>query len=162
MDPVTEAAVRASFVNCSKGAARRLPVPADLADRPWADLDFLGWSEGGSADRSYLVLPLPVGLTGIALRRGSGGFRKAQMCAACLTTHASGGVALMAAAKAGESGRRGNSVGTYLCADLDCSLYARRLKTPALGRTHRDDGDVADRVAHLRAAVEAFAARVLG
>ena len=162
MDPVTEPAIRASFVNCSKGAARRLAVPADLDAQPWPDLDFLGWTEPGAPDRAHLVVPSEVGLVGVTLRRGNGGHRRAQVCAACLTHHAAGGVALMAATKAGAAGRRGNSVGIYLCADLDCSLYARRRKRPALGRAHRDEFLVADRVEHVRTTVAAFLARVRG
>jgi hypothetical protein len=162
VDSVTEAEIRASFVNCSRGAATRLAVPADLAGQPWADLDFLGWTEPGAPDRAHLVVPEPDGLVGITLRRGSGGQRRAQMCAACRTTHAAGGVALVAAPKAGESGRRGNTVGTYLCADLACSLYARGLRTPALGRSHRDDTPVEDRVEHVRATLAALVARVRG
>jgi FBP C-terminal treble-clef zinc-finger len=40
--PLTEQQIRAAFVNCSKGEAKRLHVPRDLAGQPWADLDFLG------------------------------------------------------------------------------------------------------------------------
>ncbi len=31
----------------------------------------------------------------------------------------------MVAPRAGKAGRQGNSVGTYICADLACSLYVR-------------------------------------
>ncbi|TGN78537.1 FBP domain-containing protein, partial [Streptomyces griseoluteus] len=48
MRPLTEQDIRASFVNCSKGDAKRLAVPRDLAERPWDDLDFLGWRDPGA------------------------------------------------------------------------------------------------------------------
>lgn len=160
VEPISERAIRASFVNCSKGAAKRLRTPVDLASQPWEDLDFLGWADPVSADQSYLVVPREDELVGLVLRRGRGGSRRAQTCSACLTTHVDGGVSLMGAARAGESGRRGSSVGTYLCSDLDCSLYARRRKTPRLGGNHRDDFDPDERVEHLRGAILAFVARV--
>ena len=45
VEPLTEQEIRAAFVNCSKGAAKRLHVPRDLAGQPWDDLDFLGWRD---------------------------------------------------------------------------------------------------------------------
>ncbi|MBJ8344866.1 FBP domain-containing protein [Antrihabitans sp. YC2-6] len=162
MQPITERDIRASFINCSKGDAKRLPVPRDLADRPWDDLDFLGWSDPSYPGRGYLVVPLHERLVGVTLRHETGGPRRSQMCAICLTTHASGEVALMAARKAGESGRRGNSVGTYMCSDLACSLYARRIKTPALGNQYRDDSPTEERIERVRDNMNAFVARVDG
>jgi hypothetical protein len=39
-------------------------------------------------------------------------------------------VSLFTAARAGASGRRGNSLGEYLCSDLACSLYLRGKRQP--------------------------------
>ena len=160
MDPITEPDIRSSFINCSQGAARRLAVPNDLAGRPWADLDFLGWSDPGSSGRCYLVVPEGDHLVGLALRHPAGGPRRAQMCTLCLTTHTGGGVALMAAARAGAPGRRGDTVGIYTCSDLACSLYARGKRSPAAGRTYKEDVDPADRAARIRERVAAFITRV--
>ncbi|WP_415976360.1 FBP domain-containing protein [Rhodococcus sp. 077-4] len=161
MQPISERDIRSSFVNSSKGDAGRLSLPEMFDAVPWDDLDFLGWTDPKMAGRSYLVVPQVDRLRGIALRYKPGGPRKAQMCSICLTTHANGGVSLMAAAKAGESGRRGNTVGTYICSDLACSLYARKKKTPALGRQFKEDFDVETRTAAVKDNIDAFVARVL-
>ena len=161
MEPISERDIRSSFVNSSKGDANRLTLPDAFDAVPWDDLDFFGWIDPKLAGRSYIVVPSVDGLRGISLRSTSGGPRKAQMCSICLTTRANGGVSLMAAAKAGESGRRGNTVGTYLCSDLACSLYARKKKTPALGRQFKEDFDVDTRTAAVRENIGAFLARVL-
>ncbi|WP_342782051.1 FBP domain-containing protein [Trebonia kvetii] len=42
-------------MNCTKGEAKRLNVPRDLAELPWEDLDFLGWRDQQSPERAYLV-----------------------------------------------------------------------------------------------------------
>ncbi|MFJ4653766.1 FBP domain-containing protein [Nocardia sp. NPDC088792] len=139
MQPITERDIRSSFVNCSKGDTKRLPVPRDLDDRPWDDLDFLGWTDSSFPGRGYLVVPRDEELVGIALRYETGGSGKSQMCTICMTTHTAHGVSLMAAAKAGESGRRGNTIGTLMCTDLACSLYARNKRRPALGQRYRED-----------------------
>jgi hypothetical protein len=55
VQPLTEREIRAAFVNCSKGEAKRLNVPRDLATRPWDDLDFLGWRDPQAPERAYLV-----------------------------------------------------------------------------------------------------------
>ncbi|MGQ4614835.1 FBP domain-containing protein [Nocardia sp. R7R-8] len=160
MDPVTERDIRSSFVNCSKGDAKRLPVPKDLDERPWAELDFLGWSDPSLPGRGYLVVPQDDGLVGVALRYATGGSGRAQMCTICLTTHTGGGVSLMTAHKAGESGRRGNSVGTYMCTDLACSLYARNKKRPALGSRYREDLTPEEKIERVRDNLNTFLAKL--
>ncbi len=84
MQPISEPGIRASFVNCSKGEAKRLAVPRDLDEVPWADLDFLGWRDPGAPERAYLVAERDGGgLTGVALRatpKGTRGFTARSMC----------------------------------------------------------------------------------
>ena len=129
MRPVTEPAVRASFVNCSKGEAKRLAVPKELDAQPWADLDFLGWRDPSAPQRAYLVAESGAGLVGVALRVAPRtGLARRSMCSLCLTTHTGDGVALMSAPKAGPAGRQGDSVGAYLCSDLACSFFLRGTK----------------------------------
>lgn len=136
MRSLTEQDIRGSFINCSKGEAKRLAIPRDLAQLPWDELDFLGWRDPGAPDRSYLVIEREGGrLTGVALRFPSvrRGLLHRSMCSLCLTTHPGSGVSLMTARKAGAAGREGNSVGIYMCADLACSLYVRGKKVPDAG-----------------------------
>lgn len=137
MRSLTEQDIRGSFVNCSKGEAKRLFVPHDLGERAWSDLDFLGWRDPGAPDRGYLVTERADQgrLMGVALRfqPARRGFLHRSMCSLCLTTHPRGGVSLMTARRAGTAGREGNSVGAYMCTDLACSLYLRGRKIPETG-----------------------------
>ncbi len=103
----------------------------------WDDLDFLGWRDLGGAGTAYMVAPHPAGdpaadVVGIVLRlsKDAGRAGRKNMCALCLTTHSTSDMALMVAPLAGAAGRKGNTVGTYLCANLACSLYARGIKRP--------------------------------
>ncbi|MEU0597024.1 FBP domain-containing protein [Streptomyces sp. NPDC006393] len=158
MRPLTEQDIRNSFVNCSKGEARRLAVPRDLDERPWDDLDFLGWRDPGAPDRSYLVTERAGGLVGIALRFPSSqrGFLHRSMCSVCLTTHRGGGVSLMTARKAGAAGREGNSVGVYMCTDLACSLYVRGKKVPDSGARFEESLTVQEQIARATGNLSAF------
>ncbi|MEU6371394.1 FBP domain-containing protein [Streptomyces sp. NPDC046931] len=135
MRSLTEQDIRNAFINCSKGEAKRLAVPRDLGERPWDDLDFLGWRDPGAPDRSCLVTERAGRLVGVALRFPSSqrGFLHRSMCSLCLTTHPGNGVSLMTARKAGAAGREGNSVGVYMCTDLACPLYIRGKKAPEAG-----------------------------
>jgi hypothetical protein len=164
MEPVTEAQVRASFVNCSKGEARRLHVPTDLAQRSWTDLDFLGWVDPKAPLQACLVVPTEAhGLVGIAMRRNTStpGVGRARMCSVCTTTHSAQGVSLMVAARAGRSGREANTVGLDICAGLQCSLYARGLLPLPTMSAARETLPVEARIERVRRNVEAFVARVL-
>jgi hypothetical protein len=129
VEPLTEQEIRAAFVNCSKGEAKRLHVPRDLARQPWDDLDFLGWRDPQAPDRGYLVTDLGGRLVAVTLRCPAPvpGQKRANMCSICLTSHV-GGVNLMVAPRTGKAGQQGNSVGAYICGDLACPLYTRGKK----------------------------------
>lgn len=163
MRPISESEIRASFVNCSKGEAARLGLPRDFADlENWADLDFLGWRDPGAPERGYLVAEREARLVGIALRSGSGGgrgFTARSICTICKTTRTGGGVALMSARRAGESGRNGNTVGQYICADLACSLYVRGKKVSA-GTLLDETLDQDARIVRVRKGLDVFLNRV--
>lgn len=158
MRAITEQDIRDSFVNCSKGEARRMSVPRDLAERSWADLDFLGWRDPGAPDRSCLVTERDGRLVGVALRFPSSqrGFLHRSMCSLCLTTHPGGGVSLMTARKAGAAGREGNSVGLYMCTDLACSLYVRGKKVPESGSRFEESLTLEEQIARTTANLSAF------
>jgi hypothetical protein len=162
--PITDSDIRASFVNCSKGEAKRLSLPRDLEEQPWDDLDFLGWRDPGAPERAYLVAGRADGsLVGITLRAAAGtsrGFTSRSMCSLCLTTHTSRGVALMTARRTGEAGRQGNTVGEYLCTDLACSLYIRGQKQTAAGADLDETRPVEEKIARTQLNLTAFIDKV--
>ncbi|MEU5692170.1 FBP domain-containing protein [Actinosynnema sp. NPDC020468] len=163
MEPLTESDIRASFVNCTKGEAKRLNVPGDLAERPWDDLDFLGWRDPSAPQRAYLVAPVAGRLVGVALRLATPGVgaTRRSMCSLCLTTHRGDGVSLMTARKAGRSGQQGNSVGVYICADLACPLYLRGKKDAGPGSRIHESLPLEDLIDRTLGKVTAFLGRVV-
>ena len=161
MEPLTEQEIRAAFVNCTKGEAKRLSVPRDLDERPWEDLDYLGWRDPQAPDRAYLVAVLDGRPTALALRGSAAGSwqTRRSMCSMCLTTH-SGGVSLMVAPRAGKAGQQGNSVGAYICSDLACSLYVRGKKDAGAGARLHETITLEEKVRRTVANVAAFVAKV--
>ncbi|MEU4356895.1 FBP domain-containing protein [Streptomyces virginiae] len=166
MEPLTEKQIRASFVNCTKGEAARMRLPLDFAELPWEDLDFLGWVDPGAPLRAHLVLPREEGPLGISLRVPSVGRTsavKSSLCQICLTGHASSGVTLLAAPLAGARGREGNTVGTYICADLACSLYVRGKRQPKLRAGRQEESlTLEERLARMEGNLSGFVSRVTG
>ncbi|WP_328407902.1 FBP domain-containing protein [Streptomyces violaceus] len=162
MKPLTEQDIRTSFINCSKGEAKRLAVPRDLGERPWDDLDFLGWRDPGAPDRSYLVTEREGRLVGVTMRfqPARRGPLQRSMCSLCLTTHPRGGVSLMTARKAGAAGREGNSVGVYMCTDLACSLYVRGKKVPESGSRLEESLTLAEQIDRTTDGLAAFLDKV--
>jgi len=69
-------------------------------------------------------------------------------------------VSLFVAPKAGEAGKRGNTVGTYLCADLACSTLIRI--TPPESEAHPDPDKIPrHKAVGMRQRLENFSNRVL-
>ena len=165
MEPLTEPGLRASFVNCSKGEAQRIRPPAEPAGIAWPELDFLGWRDPRIPQRAYLVAPWdgrPVGLVLRSPASRAKGLIKSSMCSICLTVHTASGVSVFVAPKAGRPGRDGNTVGSYICTDLQCSLYVRgRLKSEAAAGMDETLG-VEARAERLRGKLGQFVANVLG
>jgi hypothetical protein len=163
VNPVTENDIRASFVNCSKGEARRLSLPRALPESPWPDLDFLGWRDPGAPERAYLVAERGGGPVGVALRLSQEvrrSFTKSTLCSVCVTPHSGTGVSLFTARRVGAAGRQGNTVGAYMCADLACSLYVRDKKQTELG-VRFETLTVPERIGRASANLDAFLDRVL-
>lgn len=161
MDPLDAGDLREYFVNLSKGAKARIRLP-DVSETSWADLDFLAWRDAANPRAAFVVVSYDGRPRGIALQVGgaSGPSKRQQMCSLCHTVHSSSGVALMTAARAGQAGRDGNTVGTYICTDLACSAYARGLKKPERVQPHETVTPEA-KVARLQANLEAFVRRVV-
>jgi hypothetical protein len=129
MRPLTQREIRVSVVNCTKGEASRMHVPHDLDSRPWGELDYFGWRDPQSPGRGYLVADLDGHLQGITLRAPQ------------------------------SRGQRGNTVGTYICSDLQCSLSIRG-KRPVDGPGIPETLSVEDRAARLLTHLEEFFGRV--
>ncbi|MGV9214358.1 FBP domain-containing protein [Micromonospora sp. RB23] len=166
MEPLDEKAIRSSFVNCSKGEAGRIKLPPGFTEGavPWADLDFLGWPDPAAPQRAALVAPGPHGPIGLVLRQSDaskGRGQRSSMCRICQTEHLSSGVTLFAAPLAGAAGRRGNTVGEYVCSDLACSLYLRGKRQPR-GRLVKHEETLAldERVSRAMTRLTAFTDRV--
>lgn len=160
MKPMTESEIRASMVNAMPGEAERMPLPG-LHEVVWADREYLGWRDPGSASRGYLVYWHGDEPIGIAVRASEVRLRAgAAICSLCNTPQPAGQVTMFSAARAGDAGRAGHSVGTYICADLACSLLIRIAPPSHDGMPHTATL-IAERVTGLQTRLRSFGGRVL-
>lgn len=128
MRPLTEEDIRSAFVNATEDELARMPIPG-LHETLWDQREYLGWRDAQAAQRGYLVHwdeaeEKPIG---IILRAAAGSLRPgiAAMCSFCHSPQPATQVRLFSAPRAGESGRNGNTLGSYICEDLACSLLIR-------------------------------------
>jgi hypothetical protein len=154
---LTEQQVRRSLVNCSQGEAKGLTLPKDFADLDWAALELLGWRDPKAPLRGYLVVEIDDGPVGIAVRAAESRMsaRTSAMCLLCQTTQSGDAVSLFTARRTGAAGRNGNTIGTYMCADLACAQRVRTEIPPWL--QDRNPAEVvAERAVELRERVRGF------
>ena len=125
MKPLTESDIRSSFVNATSSEVDQIPMPG-LHDMLWDDREYLGWRDHSAPQRGYIVSWIndrPVGIqvrtTGTTKRAIAG------MCSLCHTPQPMTQVSLFSAPKAGPAGENGDTLGTYICDDLACSLIIR-------------------------------------
>lgn len=158
MLPLTEDQVRAALVNASPAERERLAVPLSFVLADWDHLDFLAWPDPDTRGRGYVVVEREGVPTGIVLRAASGARSHAAMCNLCHTMQPGNQVALFTARRAGVAGDHGDSVGTYMCADLGCHENVR-LAAPLAPSEVRASVD--RRIDGTRRRVESFVERVL-
>ncbi|WP_449277618.1 FBP domain-containing protein [Leucobacter sp. GX24907] len=135
MYPLTEDFIRASFINASRKEAKELVLPAsfhELSEAKWRSLDYFGWRDPKFAGRAYVVLPRENGdPVGIALKQTEASARSRPMCNWCRDVRLPNDVAFWSAKRVGPAGRRGNTVGTLICRDFECSRNVRNDPPPA-------------------------------
>jgi hypothetical protein len=159
MRALTEADVRSSFVNADADDLRIMEMPHDFVLVDWDYLDFFAWRDPGAGRRGYVLVQHEGGIRGVVLRVSEPGRTRSGMCNICHTMQPGNQVALFSARRTGEAGERGDSVGTYMCADLSCHENVR-LAHPLAPNEVRAAGQVDFRLDGTRRRMESFVARV--
>ncbi|ASK66264.1 hypothetical protein CFK39_11040 [Brachybacterium avium] len=145
MIPLTDSLIRSSFVNATKGEAKRALLP-DLDAVDWERLDLLGWQDAKRPKLHYVSLELDGEVATIQLRGAERPPVKKLLCSWCEDIVDGNRAASFVAPLGGDAGRRGNTIGTAICADLRCSRNVRRAPSsyelrsedPALLAYHRE------------------------
>ncbi|TFV98361.1 FBP domain-containing protein [Orlajensenia leifsoniae] len=165
MLPISEKTIRASFVNASRKETTDITLPPDLAELDWERLDFLGWRDRKIARRAYIVVPGVGGpdyeLVGVMLQQAKASPQKRAQCSWCQDVTLPNDVVFFGARLAGPAGRNGDTAGTLVCADFECSTNVRR-KPPVAYIGFDVEAARQERMLGLRVRAAAFAATVAG
>lgn len=158
MLPLTESQIRSSFVNASQRERKELTLPALDAVR-WDDLDYLGWRDRKNPNLGYVVAEVDGEPVGVLLRTAEGGVRTRPQCSWCEDVHLPNEVVFFIAKRAGAAGRKGDTLGTLVCAEFQCSANVR--KRPPLAYVGFDvEAARQQRIEALREHVTTFVQRV--
>ncbi|MER7798268.1 FBP domain-containing protein [Microbacterium sp. NPDC096154] len=160
MLPLSERDIRASFINASRREVSELQLPPGFADLDWDRLDYLGWSDPKFPRRAYVVVELDGRPVGMLLQQAEQRTSARAQCSWCDDVTLANDVQFFAARKAGPAGRKGDTLGTLICANFGCSAAVRKL--PPLAYEGYDREAARDeRIRRLGEHVRAFA-RELG
>ena len=154
--------IRNALVNVDDTERHEIPLPG-LHETIWEEREFLGWRDPEKPHRGYIVYWDGATPRGVKLRASETAMPpgKPAMCSLCHTQQPAPQVSLFVAPKAGARGRRGDTVGTYLCRDLSCSALIRM--KPADDPNHPDASDTVKRRSEgVRQRLVGFTARVVG
>ncbi|MDP3952972.1 FBP domain-containing protein [Microbacterium sp.] len=127
MRPIDERAIRASFINASRKEVSSLSLPQGFAEIDFDRIDYLGWSDPKFPRRAYVVAEVDDVLTGVLLQQAEQRVLARAQCSWCEDVTLRHDVQFYSARKAGAAGRKGDTIGTLVCAEFGCSHNARRL-----------------------------------
>ncbi len=132
MLPISEKTLRASFVNASRKETSDLTLPTDFETIDWDALDYLGWRDPKIGRRAYAVVPTLDGeLVGILFRQARPRRAPGPVLVVARTSSSRTTFVFYSAKRSGKAGRNGNTVGTLVCQDFQCSRNVRKLPPPA-------------------------------
>ncbi len=167
MTPITPEQIRAGFVNASKREVAKATLPTtetfDAID--WEQREYLGWRDPKLESTAYLALELDGELRVVLLRRAKEPkVRRKKMCILCEDVVNLDDVSMYSASLAGPAGRKGDTIGTFICTDFICSANVRRPPTFKAGGVDEEARAyiVGRRIDGLRERSARFVAQVLG
>lgn len=131
MHALTEAQIRASLINVTQSERKSITLPELPADLAWDAMDFYGARDRKLPLVGYVVAFVDETPTGLLLRRAEAKPRSRTQCSWCNDIRLPNDVLLFSVKRPGDAGRRGDTVGTFVCDQFQCNANARRLPPPA-------------------------------
>lgn len=126
MRALTEDQIRDALVNVTVRERKQLTLP-ELDGVRWDDLEYLGWRDPKRELEAAVVTEVDGEVVGIVLRtQPPSPHRRRMMCAWCQDVTITDPAVLYVARRAGASGRKGDTIGTAVCAGFRCSANVRR------------------------------------
>jgi len=131
MHALTEAQIRASLINVTQSERKGITLPAPPEGLAWDALDFYGARDRKLPLVGYVVAFVDDVPTGLLLRRAEAKPRSRTQCSWCNDIRLPNDVLLFSVKRPGDAGRRGDTVGTFVCDHFQCNANARTLPPSA-------------------------------
>lgn len=155
---------RAQILDALRGATRselkKVTFAADFDAVDFGKLDYYGWADPKIPRRAYVLVDRPDGPIALLLTQAAVKPRGRAMCTWCNDVNLTDDAVLYTVRRGGAAGRKGDTIGTLICATFGCSRNVRQLP-PA----YHKDTDLAlirdQRVEELRRKVHGFVDKVL-
>jgi hypothetical protein len=158
MLPIPADRIRDSFINATLRERKAIIAPA-VDDAQWQHLDYLGWRDPKQPQLGYVVTWIDDEPVGVILRQAERSPRSRAQCSWCEDVQLPNDVVFFSAKRGGDAGRRGDTLGTLVCSDFECSVNVRR-RAPMAYIGFDVEAARQQRITALRENVRAFVARV--
>ncbi|MBX7453515.1 FBP domain-containing protein [Mycolicibacterium sp. 3033] len=157
MHAYTRDQILSAFRGATRSEVKKVTFATDFDTVEFGSLQYYAWTDPRIPRRAYLVTEGPVALL---LHRAANKPRGRAMCTWCNDVTLSEDAVLYTVRRAGAAGRRGDTLGTMICADFGCSRNVRRLP-PAFHKGTDLDQIRARQIDELRRKVQGFVEKVL-
>ncbi|GAC70425.1 FBP domain-containing protein [Gordonia soli] len=161
MHALTEAQIRAAFVNATRRERKSLTLPPDFDEIDWEKRDFIGWRDPKLPLVAYLIAIVDDEPVGVMLRLGAKQPRRRPQCSLCEDVQLPNEVVFYSAKRGGAAGRKGDTLGTLICSDFQCNANVRAKPSKIFAGEDPEAVRLA-RIESLRTRTEGFARRVIG
>lgn len=160
MHSYTRAQILAAFRGATRSEVKKVTFAENFDTVEFVALDYYGWVDPKIPRRAYLLLDRLDGPIALLLNRAAVTPRGRTMCTWCNDVNLTDEAVLYTTRRAGSAGRRGDTIGTMICANFGCSANVRRL--PPAYHKDTDLEFIRERqVGELRRKVDGFVDKVL-
>lgn len=164
MQSLTRAQILAAFRGATRSEVKKVTFAADFDGVDFDALDYYGWTDPKIPRRAYVVVDgtptRPDHPVTLLLARAAATPRGRAMCSWCSDVNLTDEAVLYTVRRGGAAGRKGDTIGTMVCATFGCSRNVRAL--PPAFHAGTDLARIREeRVADLRRTVTAFVDKVL-
>ena len=127
MDAYTPAQILKAFRCATRSEVKRVTFAANFDAVDFGKLEYYGWADPKIPRRAYLLVELPDGPLALLLNRAAVKPRGRAMCTWCNDVNLTDEAVLYTVRRGGAAGRKGDTIGTLICANFGCSRNVRQL-----------------------------------
>lgn len=127
MHSYTRTQILGAFRGATRSEVKKVTFAANFDDVDFGKLDYYGWIDPKIPRRAYVLIDRPAGPVALLLSRSTVKPRMRAMCTWCNDVNLTDEAVLYTVRRGGAAGRKGDTLGTLICANFGCSRNVRQL-----------------------------------